>query len=106
MISDLKELYVQMEELNGIYSKKLDEMTMYPEKKEEFFNMVKEIFRQKVEEVKEVAPIDFYKFILQQNFYQVKKLYRNQVNKHNKKIIRNRGDVVWNGSRGTYRREK
>lgn len=106
MITDIKELTEQIEEINGRYSKKMDEMKMLPERKEEFFAMVKTAFQSRLDTIKEVEPIVLYDFMIRQNFYEVTKLYRNHVNKHNKKVIRNRGNVLWDSKKGTYRGER
>ena len=99
IIKDLREFTIEVEKINGIYIKAMNEMTVSSDFQAQFLNNVREAFDSRLSGMTG-EPIALYRYIIDRAFYQLKKKYRNMISKWNKKVIKNRGNVIWNGKDG------
>jgi hypothetical protein len=100
---DIKDFTEKMESLNGEYIKCLEKMGMPKDNQEFFLKEVRNIFDSKIGEWKE-DPIKLYHFILHKAFFTLEKSRRNYISKHNKKLLKHRGNVLWDSSKGQYKK--
>lgn len=105
-VFDIKEFTEKKEKLNGVYEESLKNIKLPVELIGKFFNTVNDIFNNKLPNWNDGEPIDLYKIILEKSYYDLLKMRRNAISKWNKKVIKNRGNIIWDSSKGTYRNDQ
>jgi hypothetical protein len=95
---DIKELLELKEKLTNFHSIQLDKLGFPPEAKESFFKIVDDRF-----EKSDKTPSS-YEGIIKNTFYQTIRIRNKLFRKWEKKAIKNRGNIVWDSSNGTMKR--
>jgi hypothetical protein len=106
MIIDIKAFTEFKEELNGIYSESLRNKGFKMDEIELFFKCVNDFFtnhNQYQSGLDEQAKSQ-YKKILEDTYSETIRIRRNAISSWNKKLVAKRGNVIWDSSKGPYKR--
>lgn len=101
---DIKEFTENKEKINGVYLEALSKIDFLPEQKTLFLSTVQEVFDSKVNNF-QGNPFDLYREIIERVYYETLRTRHKLIQKNNKKVIQNRGNIIWDSRRGTYRNE-
>jgi hypothetical protein len=104
IITDIAKFTEEIEKINGIYAKGMSEYGIDSTNQELFFTEIRKLFDDKLSFF-EGDPVLLYGSLLKGVYYELMKRRRNLVNKKNKKIIKRRGNLIWDGREGTLRHD-